>query len=292
VWAIDGLANFLPYAGFPLLLFVPASILMRRRLLVAVAVVPFIAWLFVLATPQFFLTLAEDAPAGAPTLRVVTANVLMSNQNLDTLATEVLAEAPDVVVFQELTQDIDDFSPALAAAYPYRISTDTPWVTLASRFPLEGARVLAIEADDRGRDLLTAAVEVDGQRVTVIAVHLMPPLNGEAYRINAQQRALLEAESDRVQGPLVVLGDFNATTLSPTFAQLLIGTDLRIAAESRSIEPTYFAYGRLGVRIDHVLVRSLGIAGERVFSLTGSDHRGVAVELSLPPDSSAVAAAR
>jgi len=292
VWAVDGLANFLPYAGLPLLLFVaPATFLMRRRMLVVLALIPVVVWVIILLTPAFFVTLTGHASPNATRLRVVTANVLMSNEQLPTLASDVLAQAPDVVVFEELRHDLAEVSPVLAATYPYRISTETPWVTVASRFPLEGARRLAISADDRGRDLLTATVVADGQRLTLIAVHFMPPLDAEAFEVNRQQREVLEAAVADMDGPVMVAGDFNATTLSPTFARLLFGTDLRIASTSRMMSPTYYAYGRLGVRIDHVLVRNLDVVSDEVFTLTGSDHRGLSVEVGLQPGSNRALAA-
>ncbi len=282
MWAVDGLANFLPYAGLPLLLFVPVAMRIRRRVLALMLAVPAVLYVLVLLSPNLFLALPEDVPATAPRLRVVTANVLMSNAELDRLAQDVLVQTPDIVVFEELTQDLETAAPALAEAYPYRVATETPWVTLASRWPLEDARVLTIADADRGRDLLAASVVVDGARVALVAVHFMPPLNDEAYRTNAAQRAVLQAEVDATDGPLMVVGDFNATTLSPSFARLLAGTGLRIATSSRLAEPTYYAYGRFGVRIDHVLVRGVTVAEEAAFDLTGSDHRGLVVEVGLP----------
>ncbi len=292
MWAIDGLANFLPYAGLPLLLAAPAPFFMRRRMLALLAVVPIMVWLVLLLTPIFFVTLTGHASPGAPMLRVVTANVLMSNDQLSALAADVLAQAPDVIVFEELQHDLSEVSPELAKAYPYRMSTETPWVTVASRLPLDGAHRLAISADDRGRDLLMATIEVDGQRLTLIAVHFMPPLDGDAYEVNRQQREALETAVAETDGPLMVVGDFNATTLSPTFARLLLGTHLRIASASRMMTPTYYAYGRLGIRIDHVLVRDVDVVRDEVFTLTGSDHRGLSVEVGLQRGGGTLAATR
>ncbi|TAK78295.1 MAG: hypothetical protein EPO16_03965 [Dehalococcoidia bacterium] len=271
----------------------PAPFFIRRRAIAIMVAAPFALWLALLLTPLFFVTLTEPTATGTPHLRVVTANVLMSNDQLPALARDVLAQNPDVIVFEELRHELSDVAPELAEAYPYRISTELPWVTLASRFPLEGARLLPISADDRGRDLLAADIVVAGQRLTLVAVHFMPPLDGEAFAINRQQREVLERTVSKIDGPLLVLGDFNATSLSPTFARLLLGTGLRIASASRLMTPTYFAYGRLGVRIDHVLVRNVDVVRDDVFTLTGSDHRGLSVEVGLGPGTgSALAAAR
>ena len=285
MWRLDGLANFLPYAWLPFLVVIlPASFSVRRRTLAVFAAIPAVALVAVVMTPGAF-TASRDVTSGVgegSRLRVVTANVLMSNGQWPALMEDVRAQAPDVIVFEELTRDLDEVLPSLAAAYPYRISTETPCVTLASRLPLSEARRLPIAGADRGRDLLMATVEVAGQPVTVVAVHFTPPSSAAAFETNRQQRDVFEDAIASVDGPLVVAGDFNATTFSPTFARLLLGTGLRIEGGTRQMESTYAVYGRLGLRIDHVLVRDLGWTSGEVFTLTGSDHRGVRVDLRLP----------
>jgi endonuclease/exonuclease/phosphatase (EEP) superfamily protein YafD len=292
MWAVDGLANFLPYAGLPLLLAGPVTLLARRRAATLAAMLLVAAGVAIIAAPGAFLALAHEPEPDAPRLRVVTANVLMNNERLSSLADDVLAQEPDVIVFEELQHDLAEVSPRLAAAYPHRLSTDIPWLTVASRLPLADARQIALAGSDRGRDLLAATIEVAGQRVALVAVHIMPPLNGDAFRLTREQHEALEAEARRAAGPLLVVGDLNATALSPTFAGLLRSTGLRIATGSRWPRPTYFAYGRFGVRIDHVLVRDLAVASERVFALDGSDHRGLSVDVALRGLPSTAAARR
>jgi endonuclease/exonuclease/phosphatase (EEP) superfamily protein YafD len=282
MWALEGLANFVPYAVVPLLVLMPTALVLRRRVLSLLAGGTLLVVLALTAAPTLlFLELPGDSPAGAAHLRVVTANVLMSNARLEDLANNVLAQDPDIVVFEELTRDLEEVAPALAAAYPYRLSTEAPWVTIASRLPLEETRRLGTDGEDRGRDLLSAAVEVNGQRLTLVAGHLMPPLNHDAFEVTRRQHEVLNKAIDEVTGPLLVVGDLNATSLSPTFAGFLWSTGLRIAAADRWPDSTYSVHG-LGIRIDHVLVRDIGVSAERVFDLAGSDHRGVAVDVTLP----------
>jgi len=282
MWALEGLANFVPYAVVPLLVLMPTALVLRRRMVSVLAGGALLAVLGLTATPTLlFLELPDDPPANAARLRVVTANVLMSNERLDALASDVLAQQPDVVVFEELTYDLEEVAPELAAEYPFRLSTAAPWVTVASRLPLEDTRRLDLPGNDRGRDLLTATIEVGGQRLTLIAGHLMPPLNHDAFEVTRQQHEVLNKAISEVTGPLLVVGDLNATSLSPTFAGFLWGTGLRIAAADRWPDSTYSVHG-LGIRIDHVLVRDVGVSDERVFDLAGSDHRGVAVDVTLP----------
>ena len=72
MWAVDGLANFIPYAVVPLMLLVPAAIVTRRRWVGVLVGTTLVAGLALVATPTLlFLEVAEDAPEGSPRLRVV-----------------------------------------------------------------------------------------------------------------------------------------------------------------------------------------------------------------------------
>src|SRR5690606_18134849 len=114
MWALEGLANFVPYAVVPLLVLMPTALVLRRRVLSLLAGGTLLVVLALTAAPTvLFLELPGDSPAGATHLRVVTANVLMSNERLEDLANNVLAQDPDVVVFEELTQDLEKVAPAL-----------------------------------------------------------------------------------------------------------------------------------------------------------------------------------
>jgi len=187
-----------------------------------------------------------------------------------------------VVVFEELREDFPTALPELAARYPYHISTTEPWVTLASRLPLEGARRIDLPLiDDPGRLPLTATVTVGGRPVTLFAIHVMPPLNSAANALHtAQYHLLAQQVALTTPGPLLVLGDFNATPLSPPFAGFLRSSGLRLSNMGDQT-PTHFPRSWLGLRIDHVLERGFEVCGEQVVTLTGSDHRGVAVDLRL-----------
>jgi len=279
VWFVNGFANVLPLAWLPLALVMLVVASVRGSRLSLLAGVPLLVWLaFMPPTPEAHLALARTCEQ-APLLRVTTANVLMSNERLDELARDVLAQQPDLIVFEELQHDLESMSPALALAYPYRLSTEIPWVTLASRVPLEDGRRLRIASDDRGRDPLVATIRVADQDVTVIAAHLTPTRDAAAFEEHSSQQDLLVREARRIDGPIIALGDFNATMFSPVFTGFLARSGLRTAAEHRLMEPTYRSSWRFGLRLDHVLVRDLDVCAESVFGLTGSDHRGVTADV-------------
>jgi endonuclease/exonuclease/phosphatase (EEP) superfamily protein YafD len=278
MWLLNGVFNFLPQFWLVLLLPVMATAPFRRHHFTLLAAAPLLGVLLLMGGSRTLMA-AGQACEEAPTLRVATANVLMSNDRLPDLARDILDQSPDVVVFEELRHDLESFSPELAQAYPYRISTDTKWLTLASRVPLQDARRLTLEVDAPGREPLAAEVEVAGRSVTILAVHAQVPLSGSTYRLHQQQYARLAAEANQAAGPVIALGDFNATVFSPLFARFVLSTGLRAASGDQV--PTHFPREHLGLRIDHVLVRGAEVCGESVFDLAGSDHRGVAVGVRL-----------
>ena len=279
VWIIDGLSNFSPYYGLPLGLLIVPVVLFRRWKLVALAAVPFMVWGVVMISVNWFLVPARSCSEPSA-LRVVTANVMVGNTQRGALADAILDQSPDVVVFEELVVDLEELSPALAKAYPYRISTETPWVTLASRLPLEDMRRVPLDPAIPGREPLAAQVRIGDQLVTLLGTHEIPALSRITYREHLKQYELLEREVREASGPVMVIGDINATVYSPAFVRLLMRTDLRSVSDG-SQHPTHTPTLNLSIRIDHVLIRDLTACEEQVFELPGSDHDGLVVGVRL-----------
>jgi endonuclease/exonuclease/phosphatase (EEP) superfamily protein YafD len=283
MWLLNGGFNFLPYAWAPFVLLVGGVAVFRRgRKATILACAPLALWGAAMLGSNLLFARADGCAAnhGDAGLRVLTANVLYTNDRLDALAADVLRESPDVVVFQELVQDLATFSPELAAAYPYRISTEVPWMTIASRLPLEDThRVTLRTSEDRARDPLGATVSVGGQSITLLGLHAVPPRDGTSYNEHRAQYEALREAVQQATGPVIVAGDFNATLVSPYFANFLARTGLRIASSERFQGATYHPYSWLGIRIDHVLLSGAQVCGERVIDLSGSDHEGVVVDL-------------
>jgi len=277
MWLFNGVLVLLPLFWFVLILPVVVAAPFRRRRITLLSAFPLTGLLLLMGGARTLVS-PETACEVAPTLRVATANVLMSNDRLPDLAQDILDRSPDVVVFEELRYDLASFSPELASAYPYRLSTDTPWLTLASRAPLENARRLTLEVNAPGREPLAAEVQIGEHRVTILAVHAQPPLSASTYQLHQQQFARLVSETKASAGTVIALGDFNATIFSPAFARLVLSTGLRVASDG---QPTHYPRKHVGLRIDHVLVRGAQACREQVFDLTGSDHRGVAVDVRL-----------
>ncbi len=132
-----------------------------------------------------------------------------------------------------------------------------------------------------GVHAITALLDLGDGPLQVVMVHLSSPTSvGEWHARDRQLRALAGLLAG-IQGPLVVLGDFNLTLADPLWPVLLAGGGVRSAAGH---EPASWPdwLGPCGITIDHILVRGAAIDGLRAFTLPGSDHRGLRAELAVP----------
>ncbi len=279
MWVIDGALGFAPYFGLPFGLFIVPVLLFRRWRLALLAAVPFLMWAAFMVGVNLLLVRSRSCPDG-PMLRVATVNVLVGNPEMGALADAVLAQSPDIIVFEELALELEEFSSALAQAYLYRISTETPWVTLVSRIPLKDMRRLPLDPPIPGREPLAAKLSLQGRPVTIVGMHAIPPLNGETYAQHEKQYEVVEFGIQETDGPVIVFGDVNATVYSPSLIGFLRRTGLR-PVSSPSQEVTHRPMLGLGIRIDHVLIRGFDACSEEVFDLPGSDHEGLAVGVRL-----------
>jgi len=238
-----------------------------------------LAWL----APRF----EAEPPRGAAgeRLRVMVANVLVGGASAAAVAEAVRAERPDVLALVELT-------PALAAALddtdlrellPFRSLTPSPHpggVGIYARRPLGDGGPLG------GTNLPCRRAEVglDGHRVGVFAVHAYPPRPSTTGLWHDDLETVRAAAAGHAP-PLVVLGDFNATSDHARFRALL-DSRLRDAhqARGRGLVRTWPALGPLPplLHLDHVLVSpDLAVLAVRERVIQGSDHLAVIADLAL-----------
>lgn len=256
----------------------------RRRALGAAAAVVALAQV-VWTVPE--VRAATPAPPGqAPRLRVFSANLLYRNTRIAELAEEIRASGADLVLLQEYdraNREAIESSGALAA-YPYRSEhrEDSPFGALiASRAPLLDASVIDIGGIEMPRAVLATAIGP----VEVVCVHTKRPVTAAEHDgWVAEHEALAVLVRSRVH-PLVLAGDFNATTAHRPFRDLLdagIVDAHRARGDGLSNSwPRDRHYPPL-VRIDHVLATAeIAVAAVHNGTGRGSDHIPVRAELAL-----------
>lgn len=267
-----------------LLLVVPvvvAAAVLRRRALLAVALSVLVVGA-VIYVPEWG-TGPTSAPAGAVTVRVVSANLLFTTEDVAPFL-EVLDEVdPDVVITLETTEL---HRRLLAEAgvpdrYPFVVEEPGGYGTvLRSRLPLASPEVLAIGQ----RWVPAATVVTPAGPVELLAVHLSPPTFGAGpWR---DQLLALRDHVERLDRPLLA-GDFNATSDHWPFRRLL-DTGLQDGQRTggRGFGLTWPDGLPLvptpAIRIDHVLVGDgLTVTALDARSDGPSDHRLLVADVAV-----------
>ena len=295
LWFVDGLLYPLPWLFVPLIVLLPTAVLLRSRFLSVLTSVP--AALFLLIYGQVLL---PDAPEATPELSfsVMTYNVLYSNPHADEIAAVIEAHAPGVVGLHELEQPMASLLEArLQTHYPHRRIESGRG--LFSRYPIREYAAFRL-GQGEGHWAQDSVLDIDGVLVRVVNVHPRAPELTVSqllavpvpiltrYSARGRDEDLLDLASrvGRIEGPLVVMGDFNLSDQHPQYAALT--RNLRDAHRERGwgMGFTFTPLPRIGLstwRIDYVLHSpDLVTLGVEVGEYGGSDHRPVVARLGLP----------
>jgi len=276
--------------ALPLLLLVPAALLLRQRRAVAPIVMSCIAvWLMI----DFAIPWGRVWTRGqGTTLRILSCNVDGENLNGAALGDLVFSTRPDIVSLQEWPTEA---RPSLTWPGGYNIYIGHG-LLLASRFPLQ-----IVDEFSDGRlggpgGVAIADVNVHGVIVHFVDLHLSTPREGieplmdreisgiEDMRNSIARRA---AESELISGaahvigpPIVLAGDFNMPCDSAIFRRNWSGfSDAFSKAGFGTGNSKFTRYW--GVRIDHVLAGGDFKATDCwVGPDVGSDHRPVIADLA------------
>lgn len=232
---------------------------------------------------------ADPVPPGATDVRVVTANLWLHNPDITAAGAELLADAPDLVVLQELTPQLLEGlrRSGLLAALPHHVLDPLPdhqGSAVLSRWPLTDTVVLDVD----GSPMAAATVQTPAGPLLVVAVHLLNPAAPDARRRWQRQHRSLRLLVADAALPVVLAGDFNASADHVSFRRLLSG-DVRdamtVAARGAGATwPVWSGPVPPLMRLDHVLVpAAVGVRAARSEVTTGSDHRRLVVDLALAP---------
>lgn len=225
----------------------------------------------------------EPLPGGpATTLDVLSYNVLTGNLRAEEAARYIVETSPDVAVIME-TPGIEDYLDEIATVLPYRVGCTGPGaacdLSIHSKYPILDGQIHRMWPF-RFERLLTARIEKDGVPVTVVGVHYSKPYFDYASWAETEQFIRILG---RLEGDLIISGDFNAAPWSDTLEALAREAGLAPAPSHPATWPVIA--GPLGVPIDNMFTRGNArilqiAAGEDSF---GSNHRYLRAEVGLYP---------
>ena len=278
---------FTPYATATAWLPVVGALLLRRRILAGVALVPAVL-LVVAVAPRALGDGRVPASADGPTLRIMSVNVYEGRGDARRIMRLARRFDVDVLSLQELTPDAVRRLDAAGARERF------PGRALAPRPGAAGSGLMARRRlRDRSPDDATEAEQPEAELrlpgampVRIKAVHPRPPISGISEPDWQASLDRLPRPGARPRGPLRILaGDFNGT-LDHRAVRRLLGDGYLDAADAtgRGLVRTW-PRGRPEppITIDHVLLdRRLGVRSLSVHDVAGTDHRAVVAELVLP----------
>ncbi|WP_332686848.1 endonuclease/exonuclease/phosphatase family protein [Devosia sp.] len=211
--------------------------------------------------------------------RALSFNVLAANPRRADAARYIMDSNADVVVVME-AGGLYGLWPEIMQTYPYRLGCEPENacdLAILSRTPFVSAQRHLLYGLERWR-LSQATVMFGGEAVTVVGLHLTKPYFDRVAELElVQARSVIGA----IEGPVLLMGDFNAAAWSNQVAGFAAALDL-------VPPPTYPAtwpveLGPFGVPIDNMftrgaaLIRTIGSTPEAF----GSNHLGLLATVEL-----------
>lgn len=226
------------------------------------------------------------------TYRLMQINLLQNHSDPKTVLQAIARNQPDIITYQEGSQQWQPWLKILEGNYPYHHQCGTlpnRWgVGILSRRPFAefGSPVCT------GNGVLaTALINLGGTNVLISSVHQSWPWPFPQVQQFEMLRPALEPMANAHGIPVIIAGDFNATPWSYNLRQYEMLTDTKRVAGSG---PTWLT-NRLpeilrpwiGLPIDQVLInKTVKTQSLRAGEGTGSDHLPVLMEFSVPATTS------
>lgn len=285
IWWLDVLANF--RAQYVVGLAVLGLIIMMSRWHKTGYAVLGTALVNLVVVLPLYIGSPAEATIDTPSLRVMSFNLLSTNENYSDVIDYIRRVDPDLVLLHEASRP---WEVAMESAeLDYQIvrprSDDLIFGTLVM---LRGESVEAIShgfaASNPRAVELNYTPEGWTQPISVLGTHPLAPTDQERADLRDAQLGFAGEWASSQTGAHIVVGDFNATPWSWPFRRLVGSTDLRNSQEGFGLQPSFSTESNLLLRvpIDHLLVSpALEITDRELGPALGSDHFPLLVDLQL-----------
>lgn len=287
VWWLDVLANFRAQYVVGLIIFSLSLILTRfRRAGLAVLLVAVVNLIPVL--PLYVGSPGESDP-GSPSIRVMSFNLLSQNERFAELIDYIRTVDPDLIFLYE-------------ASRPWEVAVETADLGYEVIRPRADNLIFGTLVLVRGEDIEAVsygfaeaqprAVELRYRPtgwqsgLEVMSTHPLAPTGKERANLRDAQLDFAADWAVGREGPLFIVGDFNATPWSWPFRNLLDKAGLRNSQLGFGLQPSFPATSNvlLRVPIDHLVhSEDLIIRDRRLGPALGSDHFPLVVDIELAP---------
>ncbi|MGF1617106.1 MAG: endonuclease/exonuclease/phosphatase family protein [Acidimicrobiia bacterium] len=287
VWWLDVLANF--RVQYLVVLLVLGGGLAFSRYRSWAGGILFIAGINLAVVAPLYLGSPGETSIDAPSIRVMSFNLLSTNDSYGEVVEYIRETAPDVVVLHEASLPWETAMESSDLGYEVNKSRsdDLNFGTLVMTRNSAGVLTYGFaETDPRAVEITTTVAGWDTP-VTILSSHPLAPTDAERASLRDAQLGFAAQWASNQSGPYMVVGDLNATPWSWPFRNLLAQGGLRNSQIGFGVQPTFVATSNplFRVPIDH-LVHSdaLVVRLRQLGPNLGSDHFPIIVDLELAGD--------
>ena len=232
-----------------------------------------------------FVPQRHDTASG-PVWQAVSANVHTSNRNARPFLEFVRSARPDFTLVIEIDDWWRRVLEDLGRDYPHSVVRPRPGragIALFSRHPIVSHRVELLNGSRE--PTLIAKLDLDGQPLNVVGIHPVAPMGRKASELRDQHLGALGRLVARLPQPVIVLGDFNTTSWSPCFQELIDRSGLQDSRLGFGVQPTWPNLPWiLRIPIDHALTsRDVVVTQRHVGPDVGSDHFPIVIAFAARP---------
>jgi endonuclease/exonuclease/phosphatase (EEP) superfamily protein YafD len=295
-WWVICAALYLPRLIFAIPLLPLAILLLRRKRwrLLSAQVVSLALVLFPLL--GFVLPAPSRAQPGAPTIRVLSYNVMHAYAGASRIVDEIDEFRPDVVLLQKLVANVEPVTALLRARYPVVEAADG--FVVASRFPVVSRfDPAAFGAPDRSisAGFIQRVLATPVGPIAIYDVHPTSPRVGlfafrgsraiaasvrEESELRVRQVRAFAARADAETVPVLIAGDTNVPGLSPLWHRELARYQDGFEAAGWGFGYTFPFNLSPWMRIDRILASpELRFVGFQNGHATASDHLCVVADI-------------
>lgn len=238
------------------------------------------------------LRVRPEAPASG-TITMMTHNLFGLNYEMNQVIAVIRAEDPDIIVLQEyFGEQAKDLHPLLLADYPFFARCrggKRANLGLYSRIPFEQVQDGACPSDAYGTSrtahILASFKTGDGKPFSVVTTHMdWPiPVGRQHEQLNALSQVL-----DKIEGPMILAGDFNSTPWSYSLRDFVARNGFTRETMNLVTYPLRWFYLRAWrdtipfLPLDHVMTRGGVVVHElHAGRRTASDHLPVVFTFSV-----------
>ena len=226
---------------------------------------------------------AEASDSG-PRLKLVSVNLNSGNQNVSAVESLLKSEDPDLVLLMEFNDFWDHRLQEALEGYSVKLRkprNDNFGIALFSK-PIPASNAVWLASGAARLPSIHAPLHRD---VTFhfVGTHSLPPAGARYTRARNAQLEEIAEHVRRLEGPVILAGDFNLTPWSPLFSKLLKETGLKNGADGFGLQWTWPAFfPPMGIPIDHFLHNNLvRVSSFRNGPDIGSDHLPLIIEFQV-----------